>query len=138
MTFQTTLRSFALPCLAAGLFLACGQSALAQHNGDEASVAESPRSEYYYPGPVTEHQEKYTIAQQKAMQRAENRMTRLEMNRRYGVNPNRPSAVGVPFTSASTLTWTRPRAGLFVYNSGYYYRPYYYSVPYAYPHMVRR
>ena len=137
MSFQSTLRLIGLPCLLAGIFLALGQSAHAEREGDKPSSVESTRSEYYDPGPVTENQD-YTIAQQKAMQRAKNRMTRMEINRRYGISPNRPTAVGVPFTSSSTLTWTRPRAGMFVYNSGYYYRPYYYSTPYAYPYVVRR
>ena len=136
MTLHTTLRFVALSCLMASFVLATGQQAVAQP-GSAPAASDSSGSEYYYPSPVTEHQETRSIAQQKAMQRAENRMQRLEVHRRYGVTPNRPSAVGVPFTSVSTITWTRPRAGLFVYNSGYY-RPYYYSAPYAYPHVVRR
>ena len=137
MSFQSTSRCFGLTCLLACHSLALVQLAQAERSGENPATVESTRSEYYYPGPVTENQD-YSIAQQKAMQRAQNRMTRMEINRRYGISPNRPTAVGVPFTSASTLTWTRPRAGMFVYNSGYYYRPYYYSTPYAYPYVVRR
>lgn len=136
MTRRTTLRLTALSCMIAGSVLIAGQQLQAQ-SGNAPAASDSTRSEYYYPAPVTEHQETHSIAQQKAMARAENRMRRMEINRRYGVSPNRPTGVGVPFTSVSTLTWTRPRAGMFVYNSGYY-RPYYYSTPYAFPHVVRR
>ena len=114
--------------------LSNSQPLLAQQD-EELSTPRSAESEYYY-APVTSEQT-YSIAQQKSILKGQNRVARLEALRKYGLTPNRPTAVAVPFTSASTLTWTRPRAGMFVYYSGYY-RPYYYSAPHAHPYMVRR
>ena len=134
MTLQYIFRLPPTLCIFAGLILATSQLSLAQSK--EKADSQSNRSEYYYP-PVTKQADTPSIPQQKAMYRAKQRMARMEVNRHYGITPSRPSAVGLPFTSVSTLTWTRPRAGYFVYNSGYY-RPYYYSVPYASPYVVRR
>ena len=120
-------------CTAFAVLLTATQSTLAQQAQPAASRA--PDSDYYYP-PVTEEQ-KYSIAQQKAIARGQNRLARLEVQRRHGLVPGRPDATVLPWMAATSLTWTRPKAGLFVYNSGYY-RPYYYSYPYGYPYTVRR
>lgn len=135
MKLQRVLASSAVLFLAVGSMLLESEAAGAQPSG-EATKTYAPDSEYYA-APVTPT-EQYTIAQQKAITRGKNRLARLEIQRRHGLVPGRPDAVVVPWTSATSLTWTRPRAGMFVYNSGYY-RPYYhYSYPYGYPYTVRR
>lgn len=131
MSFKNYL---GLLSLVIGISLVGLQDVVAQQ--DDYPSARGPESEYYS-SPVTP-QPQHSIAQQKSILRGQNRLARLETYRRFGLSPSRPSAVTMPFTSVSTLTWTRPRAGLFVYNSGYY-RPYYYhSVPHVYPYTVRR
>ena len=132
MTVRNGVGVLALLSLVAGF----ASVAIAQQNGP-ANGARSTESEYYYNNsPVTE-QAKPSIAQQKAQARAQHRIARIEANRRYGITPNRPTAVAVPFTSTSTLTWTRPRAGVFYYQSNWY-RPYWYFSPYMAASAARR
>ncbi len=133
MTFKRLSCVFLLLSLVFAILLSAPQSATAQQG--EPSASRAPDSEYYYP-PVTE-EPKLSIAQQKAIARGKSRLARLEAQRRHGLVPGRPDATTLPWMAATSLTWTRPKAGLFVYNSGY--RPYYhYSYPYGYSYTVRR
>ena len=132
MTFQRLLALSAMFSLVVAMLLINPQATFAQQA--EPAASQAPPSEYYYP-PVTEEKQP-SIAQQKAIARGRNRLARLEIQRRHGLVPGRPDATVLPWMSATSLTWTRPRAGMFVYNSGYY-RPYYYY-SYGYPYTVRR
>lgn len=92
-------------------------------------VTAQDRDRYY--GPTTPTPPDTTsFSQQKARLRAEQRISRLETNRRYGVTPNRPTVEAMPFTSAYPLMWLRRgTTPIVTYNSD---RPLmYYAHPYA-------
>jgi hypothetical protein len=74
-----------------------------------------------------------SIAQQKAQLRAKQRMARLEALRRYGLTPNRPPSVALPFTSVHTLSWMRSGRSPFIY-----YRSDRPLVYYSYPNRFYR
>jgi hypothetical protein len=109
MSRPTFFRVFSL-----ALVLAPVQLASAQQDVPPAQPAGAHSPDWYY-GATTPTVETRPIAVQKAQLRAEQRMARLEAARRYGVSPNRPSAVAVPFTSAHSLTWMRRGKSPFIY-----------------------
>lgn len=99
---------------------------------DAPPTPPAPGQSWYY-GPTTPTPNTKPLAQQKAELRAEQRMARLEVLRRYGLSPNRPPAVAVPFTSVSTLSWMRNGRSPFIY-----YRSDRPLVYYSYPYTVYR
>jgi hypothetical protein len=113
------------------LTLALPGSASAQQADPGVSASGEPG--YHY-GPTTPTPpETKSFSQQKARMRAEQRIARLEANRRYGISPNRPTAEALPFTSAYPLMWLRRgTTPIVTYNS---YRPLMY---YSYPYTVYR
>ena len=112
--------------------LAPSQFAAAQHVVPPAPPAGAQGPNWYY-GPTTLTVETRSIAQQKAQLRAKQRMARLEVLRRYGLTPNRPPAVVLPFTSVHTISWMRSGRSPFIY-----YRSDRPRVYYSYPYTVYR
>ena len=105
------------------------QFAAAQQAETSTSFSESG---YYGPTTPTAP-EATTFSQQKARLRAEQRISRLEKNRSYGISPNRPTVEAMPLTSAYPLMWLRRGTSPIVtYHSN---RPLMY---YAYPYTVYR
>ncbi len=115
------------------LFQAHSQFAAAQEARSTAPPAATQDREWYY-GPTTPTPpETKSFSQQKARLRAEQRISRLETNRRYGITPNRPTVEAMPLTSAYPLMWLRRGTSPIVtYHSD---RPLMY---YAYPYTVYR
>ena len=114
------------------LALAPSQFAAAQQAVPPAPPAGARGQDWYY-GPMTPTTsptvETMPIAQQKAQLRAKQRMARLEVLRRYGLTPNRPPSVALPFTSVHTLSWMRSGRSPFIYYRSdrprvYYSNPY--------------
>ena len=114
------------------LTLAPLQFATAQQDVPPAQPTEAHSRDWYY-SQTTPTVEKPPIAVQKAQFRAEQRMNRLETLRRYGLSPNRPPSVAVPFTSVHSLSWMRDGRSPFIY-----YRSDRSRVYYAYPNTVWR
>ncbi len=124
-TFFSTLTLVALA-------LAPSQLAAAQQAAPPAPPAGAQEQGWYY-GPTTPTVETRSIAQQKAQLRAKQRMARLEALRRYGLTPNRPPSVALPFTSVHTLSWMRSGRSPFIY-----YRSDRPLVYYSYPNRFYR
>jgi hypothetical protein len=61
---------------------------------------------YYRAAP--ERERVPTMSQQKAAHRASQRMARLDALRWYGLNPGRPQAAPLAFTSMSSPAWQMP------------------------------
>jgi hypothetical protein len=114
------------------LALAPSQFAAAQQAVPPAPPAGAQEQGWYY-GPTTPTVETRSIAQQKAQLRAKQRMARLEALRRYGLTPNRPPSVALPFTSVHTLSWMRSGRSPFIY-----YRSDRPLVYYSYPNRFYR
>ena len=128
MSRLTFLRTLTLAAMA----LAPLQVASAQQDVPPAQPAGARGSDWYY-GATTPTAETRPIAVQKAQLRAEQRMARLEVLRRYGLSPNRPPSVAVPFTSVHTLSWMRSGRSPFIHYQSDRSRVYY-----AYPNTVWR
>jgi hypothetical protein len=120
------------PTFFRGLLLALAlvpfQFASAQQDVPPAQPAGAHSPDWYYGATTPTTVETRPIAVQKAQLRAQQRMARLEALRRYGLTPNRPSAVAVPFTSVHTLSWMRNGRSPFIYyrsdrSRGYYANP---------------
>jgi len=101
--------------------------AMAQRSGTSDSPA-SEQNDWYYGS--EEPEPANSIAQQKSMLRAQQRMDRLASLRWYGFQPGRPTASGMPFTTMYSPAWSRPGGRPFswytgspqpVYNLGYRY-----------------
>ena len=125
MSRPTFVRTLTLLAVA----LAPSQFAAAQLAVPPAPPAGAQGQDWYY-GPTTPSVETRPIAQQKAQLRAKQRMARLEVLRRYGLTPNRPPAVALPFTSVHTLSWMRSGRSPFIYHHSDR-PPVYYSSPYT-------
>jgi len=125
MSRPTFFRTLTLVALA----LAPSQFAAAQQVVPPAPPVGAQGQDWYY-GPTTPTVETRPIAQQKAQLRAKQRMARLEVLRRYGLSPNRPPAVALPFTSVHTLSWMRSGRSPFIYYRSDRPRVYY-SSPYT-------
>lgn len=128
MSRPTFFRTLAL----AALTLAPLQFANAQQEAPTAQPPGPQGSDWYYAA-TTPTVEAKPIAQQKAQLRAEQRMARLEALRRYGLSPNRPPSVAVPFTSVHTLSWMRSGRSPFIHYQSGRTRTYY-----AYPNRIWR
>ncbi len=113
----------------AALVLVPSQFAAAQQDVPPAPPVGAHGQDWYY-GATTPTVETRPIAQQKAQLRAKQRMARLEVLRRYGLTPNRPPAVALPFTSVHTLSWMRSGRSPFIYYRSDRPRVYY-SSPYT-------
>ncbi|MAT71609.1 MAG: hypothetical protein CMJ58_19045 [Planctomycetaceae bacterium] len=61
---------------------------------------------YYTAPPVREPQ--LSVAQQKSMARAQQRMARLDAMRAYGMSASRPTAISIPFTGMYSTAWQMP------------------------------
>jgi len=124
---RTTLFSLVAILLSQGLG---SSSDVYAQNSEKVPAAKKKQADSWYYGPTTQTVEKRSISQQKSQLRAQQRMARLEALRRYGLTPNRPPAVAVPFTSVHTLSWMRSgRSPFITYRSD---RPIvYYSYPYS-------
>ena len=106
------------------------QFAVAQRANPPVPPAAS-QGQDWYSSPTTPTPATKSFSQQKARLRAEQRIARLEANRRYGLTPNRPTAEALPFTSAHPLSWMR--AGRSPFSTYRNDRPLvYYSYPYAF------
>lgn len=113
-------------------------TAFFQANSDFATAQQAESSTSFsesgYYGPTTPTPpDTRSFSQQKARLRAEQRISRLEKNRSYGISPNRPTVEAMPLTSAYPLMWLRRGTSPIVtYHSN---RPLMY---YAYPYTVYR
>ena len=125
MSRPTFFRTLTLVAVA----LVPSQFAAAQQVVPPAPPVGAQGQDWYY-GPTTPTVETRPIAQQKAQLRAKQRMARLEVLRRYGLSPNRPPAVALPFTSVHTLSWMRSGRSPFIYYRSDRPRVYY-SSPYT-------
>ncbi len=83
----------------------------------KADNLESDQNNWYYGSEETEPTK--SIAQQKAMLRAEQRMDRLASLKWYGFQPGRPTASGMPFTTMYSPAWSRPGGRPFSWYTGY-------------------
>jgi len=128
MSLPTILRMLTLAAIA----MAPIQIAAAQQDVPPPRPAGAQAQDWYY-GPSTPTAETQPIAVQKAQLRAKQRMARLEALRRYGLSPNRPPAVAVPFTSVQTLSWMRNGKSPFIHYPSDQTRVYY-----AYPNSYWR
>ncbi len=98
------------------------ETALAQEAGNQPETS-APSKEWYY-GPTTaEKAPTKTLGRQKAELRAKQRLSRMETMRWYGFSPSRPTATGIPFTSAWHTSWHTSRRPVLIV-SPYYYRTY--------------
>jgi len=70
-------------------------------------AVESP-DDYGYYRPVREKNATPTLAQQKAIARAQQRTERLESMRWYGFSGSRPTASGLPWTTMYSPAWQQP------------------------------
>ena len=128
MSRLTLLRTLSLAAVA----VVHAQIATAQQEGAATQQPPAQQRDWYY-SPTTPTVEMPPIAVQKAQLRAQQRMARLEAQRRYGLSPNRPPAVAVPFTSVHTLSWMRDGRSPFIY-----YRSDRSWRYYAYPNVIWR
>jgi hypothetical protein len=104
-----TIRNFGLTIAAAA---AISSSAAVQGNaqefGDppaEPAAASAQDSWYRPPGPRVEKQ---TLAREKAINRGQQRMARLEAMRWYGFSNSRPTAASMPYTTMYSPAWQQP------------------------------
>lgn len=103
-----TLRSRGL-ALAAAFVLTTGGfcgSARGQEPLEPPAKPASPSEQSWY-GPSTKA-EKPSIARQKAVQRGEQRMARLDALRWYGFSNSRPVAACMPYTTMYSPAWAQP------------------------------
>jgi hypothetical protein len=98
-------------CAAAAVLM--GTLAASASLGQEPEVAAEPTatapgvdSWYYRSSP--ERETTLTIAQQKAVQRAAQRMARLDAMRWYGFSNSRPTASSIPWTTMYAPAWQTP------------------------------
>ena len=94
------------------------ETALAQEAGNQPETS-APSKEWYYGPTTTEKAPTKTLGRQKAELRARQRLSRMETMRWYGFSPSRPTATGIPFTSA-WHTSRRPVLIVSPYRSPYY------------------
>lgn len=78
--------------------------AVGQEGGAENDQPFGADSSWYYDTPSA-RQPEYTVAQQKAMLRAEQRMARLAIARWYGYSASRPTHTGGTFTTIHNPSW---------------------------------
>ena len=71
-----------------------------------AVAPEADQPWYYRAAPARVEQK--SIAQEKAEQRAAQRMARLAASRWYGINNGRPTASALPFTTMYSHAWQSP------------------------------
>lgn len=74
---------------------------------EPAAKAASPSDGSWYRTP-TPRAEKPSIARQKAVQRGEQRMARLDAMRWYGMSNSRPTAATMPYTTMYSPAWQMP------------------------------
>jgi hypothetical protein len=67
----------------------------------------APAEDSWYRSP-TPRAEQLTIARQKAMQRGQERMARLQALKWYGYSNSRPTAATLPFTTMYSPAWQQP------------------------------
>lgn len=96
----------------AGFFVASLATAASSSQAQQLPIPEqepAPGAEDYgYYRPVREKTTEPTIAQQKAMARAQQRMARLDAMRWYGFSGGRPTASGLPWTTMYSPAWQQP------------------------------
>lgn len=90
--------------LAVALILVCSSLVVAQEDAAEADQPFGSESSWYYDTPPARKAEP-SIAQQKAMARAEQRMARLAIQRWYGYSASRPTHTGGTFTTIHNPSW---------------------------------
>lgn len=86
----------------------CTISANSQEAAPETKPAASEGENDWYYGPTGTRVETKTLGRQKAELRAKQRLTRMATMRWYGFSASRPTASGIPFTTAYSPHWTRP------------------------------
>lgn len=104
-----TIRNFSMT-IAAAAALSSGAALRghAQEFGDapaEPAPASAEDSWYRAPGPRVEKQ---TLAREKAINRGQQRMARLEAMRWYGFSNSRPTAAAMPYTTMYSPAWQQP------------------------------
>jgi hypothetical protein len=105
-----SLRTFGLKLatISALAAFSTGSPAVAQEFDEPAAPeATSTAPDSFYPSTYKRSMEP-TIAQQKAMERAAQRMARLDSMRWYGFSASRPTASGMPFTTMYSPAWQQP------------------------------
>jgi len=130
--YLTSLRIFSV-CLT--IAASWGNPATAQEPGKRAEQADAGSQSDWYYGSEAKKAPVVSIARQKSLKRAEQRMARLEAMRWYGFSASRPTASGMPFTSSYSPSWTRPGGRPFAWYTGggpgvVINRPYYRSYRY--------
>ena len=112
-----TIRTFGLALATASALAAISPGATAfGQEFDEPEVEKATTRESWYPEtprPVTMP----TIAQEKAMMRASQRMARLDSMRWYGMSGSRPTASGMPFTTMYSPAWQTPGGRPFAWHT---------------------
>ncbi|RIK80774.1 MAG: hypothetical protein DCC67_08885 [Planctomycetota bacterium] len=107
-----TQRFISLSALLLAAVSAAGAAGAAagQQFGDDAvtpPAATTSEGDSWYRTPTVK-EEKATIAQEKAMARAQARMARLDAMRWYGYSNSRPTAATMPFTTMYSPAWQMP------------------------------
>jgi hypothetical protein len=116
--FAMKRQIFCFGLLVVSLALADGIPAAQAQQFDAPPAAAPPADKEYYYGPTASQGEPKSIAQQKAEQRAQARMARLDAMRWYGFSQARPLATGIPFTSMYSPAWSQPGGRPFAWYTG--------------------
>lgn len=105
---------------AGALLLATAASpGLAQQLPAPAEESAQSAEDYSYYRPVHEKATTPSIAQQKAIARAQQRMARLDAMRWYGFSGGRPTASGLPWTTMYSPAWQQPGGRPFAWYMSY-------------------
>ena len=97
--------TFAASIMAATTWAIVERSYAQEAQAPAETVAPSENSWYRSPAPRAEAP---TVARQKAMQRGQERMSRLQAMKWYGFSNSRPTAATLPFTSMYSPAWQQP------------------------------
>ena len=90
--------------LVLGVTAALAATAVAQEPAESADKP-FPGEESWYSRPAPQREPEYSLAQQKAMIRGQQRMDRLAMARWNGYSPSRPTHTGATFTTIHNPAW---------------------------------
>ena len=129
------MKTSSLRWLAAVIVLACTATAprlsVAEEDllGAAPAPAAPPASAEWYYRPAPEGSKEPTVAQQRAMRKADARAARLDAMRWYGFSGSRPTATAIAFTSMYSPQWQMPGGRPFAWFPGsrpviVYSRPY--------------
>ena len=116
---RPTLLPALLTCtLALSIVASWSPIAGAQESAKQAKKNATESSQEWFYGDEAKAVEHKSLGQQKSIKRGEQRMARLEAMRWYGFSAGRPTASGLPYTSAYSPSWTRPGGRPFAWYTG--------------------